>query len=104
MRFVSVQIVRYVDDSQPGWVEAKLRDAWGQEWPFVDKVPVFTEAALSADSSYPQPGLIRCEVIRSWQDESGRVVCSIETAKPDGVEAEGRVSGFDVLAEQIVLR
>ena len=104
MGSVSVQIVRYVDDAQPGWAEARLRDAWGREWAFVDKVPVFTEAPLSADSGYPQPGQIACEIVRRWRDEGGREICTIDTARPDAVEAEGGGSKFDVLSEQIIPR
>jgi hypothetical protein len=102
MAGVSVEIVRYVDDSQPGWVEARLQDASGREWVFVEKVPILTAAPLSAESDYPQPGVIACEVIRSWRDESGREVHAINTAIPWGVEAQGGVSRFNVLAEQLV--
>ena len=79
---VSVEIVRYVDDSQPGWVEARLRDASGREGAFVEKAPVLTEAPLSAGSSYPQPGVIACEVVGSWLDESGWEVRAISTSSP----------------------
>lgn len=60
------------------------------------------EAPLSAESDYPQPGVIACEVVRSWREESGREVHAIDTATPWGVEAQGGVSRFEVLAEQIV--
>jgi hypothetical protein len=99
---IRVQIVRYVDDSQPGWVEAKLRDAWGNEWIFVDKVPIFTETSLDTHSNYPQPGVIRCGIVRSWRDESGRELCTIDTSRPDSVEATNGKSRFDVLMEQLV--
>ena len=98
---VCVDIVRYVDDSQPGWVEARLRDVSGRDWVFVEKVPVLTETSLSAGSDYPQPGVIACEVVGSWLDESGREVHAIDTARPWGVEAQG-VSRFEVWAEQLV--
>ena len=104
MSEVAVELVRYVDDAQPGWVEARLRDASDHEWVFVDKVPIFTEEALDADSSYPRPGVIVCEVIASWRDNRGREVCTIDTARPYGVEAQSGETKFDVLAEQIILR
>jgi hypothetical protein len=99
---VSVEIMRYVDDSQPGWVEAKLRDASGRDWVFVEKVPILTEAHLGSESEYPQPGVIACEVVGSWRDGGGREVHAIDTATPWGVEAQGGVSRFEVLAEQLV--
>jgi hypothetical protein len=97
-----VQIVQYVDDSQPGWVEANLRDAWGNEWIFVDKVPIFTVTSLDAHSNYPQPGVIRCEIIRLWRDVGGRELCTIDTSRPDFVEATNGMSRFNVLMEQLV--
>ena len=100
---VSIEIVRYVDDSQPGWVEARLRDASGREWAFVVKVPILTEAPLSAGSDYPQPGVIACDVVGSWVDDCGREVHAIDTARPWGVEAQGGVSRFEVLAGQLVV-
>jgi hypothetical protein len=98
---VSVQIVRFVDDWQPGWVEARLLDASGREWVFVDKVPIFSAETLDAESDYPRPGSISCEVLASRRDGLGREVCTIDTARPDGVEAEGGETKFDVLAEQL---
>jgi len=102
---VDVQIVRWVDDDpQPGVVEARLRDASGREWVFIDKAPVFTAEPIDAHSRYPRPGVIACEVIRSWRDERGREVRAIDTARPYAVEAEGGETRFDVLAEQIAPR
>lgn len=100
---VRVEIVRYVNDSQPDWVEARLRDASGREWVFVEKVSILTEAPLSAGSVYPQPGVIACELVKSWRDERGREVHAIDTSRPWGVEAQGGVSRFEVFAEQLVL-
>ncbi len=51
---VRVEIVRFVDDSQPGWVECRLVDARGQEWLFVEKVPIVTSSDLTALTPYPQ--------------------------------------------------
>ena len=99
---VSVEIVRYVEDSQPGWVEARLRDASGRNWVFVEKVSILTEAPLGLESEYPQPGVIACEVIRAWRDEGGREVNAIDTSIPWGVEAQGGISRFEVLSEQLV--
>lgn len=59
---LAVNIVRYVDDHQPGWVEVEFVDAQGQRHTFVDKVPGFTSLPLDAHSSYPQPGQVACEV------------------------------------------
>jgi len=101
---VRVEIVRFVDGYQPGVVEARLRDARGREWVFIDKLPIFTAEPLDSHSEYPQPGAIACEVVGRWQDERGQEICTIDTERPDAVEASGGVSRFDVLAELVTPR
>ncbi|MDD3481748.1 hypothetical protein [Azovibrio restrictus] len=64
MAIVSVQIVRFVDDYQPGIVECQLVDAEGGHF-FIDKVPIVAAEDLCLDSSYPADGAIACEIERS---------------------------------------
>jgi hypothetical protein len=101
MLIISVQIVRFTDASQPGWVECVLRDTSGREWLFADKIPIFTDATLDANSSYPQPGVIACEIVRQWTDEHGRRRCTISTARPWGMEAKDGETQFEVFSDQI---
>jgi hypothetical protein len=88
---VQVEIVRYADDSYPGWVEFYLIDVHGRRWSFVEKVPIVTEALLDASSTYPQPGLIACEVV-------GRAggVARIDTTRPWGIESVEGETRFEV--------
>jgi hypothetical protein len=88
---VKVDIVRYADDSQPGWVECHLTDAIGRRWSFVEKVPVVTAADLDASSVYPQPGVIACEVV----GRAGGVV-RIDTTRPWSVESVEGETRFEV--------
>jgi hypothetical protein len=99
---VSIKIVRFIDDDQPGWVACELMDASGYTHTLVDKVPIFTIASLDANSLYPQPGFIACEVISRWQDGEGRQLVRINTAKPFGVDSDEGVTEFVVLSEQII--
>jgi hypothetical protein len=100
---ISVLITKYIsDDPQPGIVECQLFDAYGNEWVFQDKTPLFTSLNLNADSDYPQPGGIACEIIKEWQDVNGREIISVNTERPWGVEALTGASRFDVLRSQIV--
>jgi hypothetical protein len=57
---------------------------------------------LNADSNYPQPGVIACEITKSWQGADGREIVSIDTASPWAVEAVTGETDFDVLREQII--
>jgi len=54
---VVVQILRFVDDAFPGWVECELTDVSGLQHVFRDKVPIFTTEVLDANSIYPRPGV-----------------------------------------------
>lgn len=101
MHTISVQIVRFTNASQPGWVECVLRDASGREWLLADKVPIFTSAPLDASSNYPQLGVVACEIVHEWTDEHGLRRCIISTERPYGVETSGGDTQFEVFSDQI---
>jgi hypothetical protein len=88
---VQVQIVRFADDAQPGWVECHLLDAHGRCWSFLEKVPVVTTAPLDHQSHYPQPGIIACEVL-AWHGGIAR----IDTTRPWGIESTDGETQFEV--------
>ena len=91
---LAVQIVRFVDDNQPGWVECEFADAEGRRHTFIDKVPIFTLEDLSAHSTYPKPGIMQCEIIACWRDEGGRELARVTTANPLGDESAEGLSEF----------
>ena len=82
MAEVACNIVRFVDDSFPRWVEARLVDADGTAWTFEDKVPIFTTGDLRSDTEYPVPAAIRCMVIET---DVAAARTLIDTSQPDGV-------------------
>jgi hypothetical protein len=98
---LAVQIVRFVDDYQPGIVEVEFTDAAGQLHRLIDKAPIFTTETLSADSRYPQPGTVRCRLLRVCRDTGGRKHLTISTAEPFSVETGEGLAEFDVLPSQI---
>lgn len=98
---VAVEIVRLVDAHHPGWVEAVLTDAAGQTWSFVDKAPVFTEANLNAQSSYPQPGVLACTLMPEETGDSCPKIWTIDTSTPWGLEASSGETQFRVFAYQV---
>ncbi|RBP40565.1 hypothetical protein DES53_108272 [Roseimicrobium gellanilyticum] len=98
---VEVQIVRHVESHFPGWVEAVLTDAAGQAWSFVDKVPVFTEANLDAQSTYPQPGVMACKWIPEETGEGYPKIWTIDTSTPWGLGVSGGETIFKVFANRV---
>ncbi len=74
MPHILVEIVDFVDSSQPGWVAGTFRDAEGQLHRIIDKIPLFTDANLWSDSVYPQPGIIECSVVERIPTPSGNLV------------------------------
>jgi hypothetical protein len=102
MHTVSIQILRFTDTAQPGWVECLLRDASDREWLFEEKVPMVSDTHLNADSIYPQRGVIACEIVHRRTDERGRMICTIDTERPWGLAAKTGQTQFDVFSDQIM--
>ena len=101
MPSIQVLIIRFVDEQQPGFVEAEFADADGTTHTLVDKVPVFSLEDLWSDSVYPQPGFARCEVLARSEDSQGRKLARVTIAKPDSLESTRGLSEFVVLESQI---
>ena len=102
MRFIAVQVTRYVDDPFPGWVECIMVDASSQKHLFVEKVPIVTSENLGPESAYPQDAVIACEVEKEWSDEAGRSLALVNTELPSGIESTSGVTKFVVLQAQLV--
>lgn len=98
---LTVQIVRWVDDYQPGIVACEFEDAEGRRHVIVEKLPVVSEAALDAASRYPQTGAVRCEILARWRDGRGRELVRITTDHPDAVESTEGLSQFLIFASQL---
>jgi len=96
-----VQIVRFVMDHQPPIVACEFVDADGHCHTFIDKVGIFSEETLDADSRYPQAGVIRCVLMTEWWDSRGRGLIKINTAEPDQLESTAGLTDFVVLRGQI---
>jgi hypothetical protein len=98
---LAVQIVRFVDDAQPGVVAAEFVDAVGRRHTLFGSVPMFTEARLNAVSAYPQPGAARCEILLRRLDAQKREIVRISTLRPDAIESTEGLSEFEVLSPQL---
>ena len=101
---IKVTIVRYIsDEPQPGIVEFQLEDAHGRRWSFVDKTAIVSAAQLDANTSYPQQGIIACEIVRRTRDDAGdREIVRISSERPWFVESVDGSTEFDVLPDALV--
>ena len=102
MPAVKVTIDKFISDDQPGFVECSFTDAWGKQHIVHDKVPIFTDQYLDARSKYPQNGVIACEIVKELKDKDGRLVFTVDTARPWGVDTIEGLTRFDLLEAQII--
>ena len=97
MHNLAVQILRFLDESNPGLVECEFVDAEGRRHTIIDKVPIVSLEDLNATSKYPRPGAVRCEVLIRWQDAGGRELAQIATE----IESTEQLLEFVVLGSQL---
>jgi hypothetical protein len=97
-----VQIVRYVDDHFPGFVECELLDAGGHLHTFIEKGPVVSDEWPGPEDPYPKSGVIRCEILERPHDPDGRDLLRVTTERPDNVETKEGVTEFVVLPSQVI--
>jgi len=100
MQNVSVQIVRFVDAHQPGWVECELTDADGRRHIIREKVPIFTAELLDDQSRYPVTGGMPCEIVQRFHDMQGRELVRVSTEQC-GIESVEGVTAFTVTASLV---
>lgn len=99
---IKIQVISHVDKAQPGWVECRFYDAWDKEHTIHEKVPIVTNNILDENSEYPQEGIIACEFIEKWVDQTGREIYTVSTDKPWDIETIDGLNKFDLLCGQLV--
>jgi len=101
MFVIAATIVRWVDDHQPGIVECKFPDRFGQDWFFHEKLPIVSVEPLDRQSAYPRPCAIACQVIARGRDGQGREIAEVDTEAPWGISSVDGASRFHVLVDQL---
>src|SRR5262249_26538137 len=96
-----VQIVRWVDDYFPGVVACEFVDVDNHVHTLIGKVPMVTTSDLGGTSIYPQPGGIRCAVLRRWKEASGRELVAVSIDYPDPMETTEGLDEFVVQSAQV---
>lgn len=95
---LKVEAVELVEDDWPGLVRVRLVDADGRAATFVDKIPIFFEEFTSA-TALPAPGHVRCWVVDSTRDGTGRRL--VVSTVMDGVTSEDGRDEFHVRPDQV---
>jgi hypothetical protein len=96
-----MRMVRLVDPRKPDVVTCEFTDAEGRCHTFEDKVPLFSDEAVSAKMTFPRPGIVRCEEVQRWRDMNGRELVKVNTSKPDNVVTTEGLCEFTVLAKLV---
>lgn len=99
---LKIQIVRYLDNRFPGWVECEFLDAEQHRHTLVERIRVVFTQWFGPGSGYPQVGGVACEILSQWQDNGGRDLVRITTDIPCNVESTEGVSDFVVMSSQVV--
>ena len=102
MLAIKIEITKFIDSHQPGFVECRLFDAWNNEFTFRDKVPIFTSEDLNEKSNYPKPGIIACFKIKESIDESNQKIITVNTIKPWDVESLDGIQEFEIFENQLI--
>lgn len=98
---IKVKITKFIDDSQPGWVECEFTDAFGKLHIFKEKVPIVTPEYLDENSIYPQNGIIVCEIIER-KSADGVEIVKVDTDKYSLLDSMNGETVFEVSQEQLV--
>jgi hypothetical protein len=102
MPVLRVEIARFVDEHQPGFVECTFVDAEGVRHSILEKLPVVTRENLWSTSIYPRPGEVACQVLAEWKDRNGQLVLRVSTEEPFHIESTDGQTQFVVLASQVL--
>jgi hypothetical protein len=103
MLHLRAKAIRWVaDDPFPGLVEVSMTDAHGTDWRFVDKAPVFSVDALTAETTYPVDVIIACAEVQGATDPDGHELVVVSTATPWGLQTSDGWTRFEVSRTQLV--
>jgi hypothetical protein len=101
MQCLCIEIVAFVDESFPGFVQCAFTDAEGTRHTFIEKVPVVTTEELWNHSTYPQSGTVACERVQMVRDASGRQIARITIDVCDSLDSHRYDATYIVLQSQL---
>jgi hypothetical protein len=98
---IAIEITKYVSDSFPGFVECCFEGASGTQYTIIEKVPVVTLSNLHANSTYPQPGVIACQIVERRKAGDREIVLA-DTELPWHIESTDGKTRFEVFDSQLI--
>ena len=101
MKAIKVLITKFVDNSQPGWVECEFLDKKKKKHIFQDKVPIITTEYLDEESIYPKKGFLGCEILEELVFDEKKAL-KVTTEKPWDIETYEGFNEFYVFPNQII--
>jgi hypothetical protein len=101
LKAIKIQIVKFISDDQSGFVECRFYDAMNKEHIVQDKVPIVTDKLLDANSAYPQDGIIACEIVNERKNTDEKIIVTVDTSRPWGVDTIEGITQFDLFEEQL---
>jgi lactoylglutathione lyase len=99
LKVFKINILRFIDDSQPGWVECNFKDAFDKEHIIREKTAVISSEYLDRNSEYPKQGLVACEIVKESKGNNGRIIYTVRCIS--GVESIEGLTEFDLFSEQL---
>jgi hypothetical protein len=91
---IAIQLLRFVDDHQPGFVEFELCDAYGHQHLFVEKIPVVTLLNVNSTSSFPISEKLDCTIALKRTSIDSTIQFEVDTTAPWGVVSNTNQSKF----------
>jgi hypothetical protein len=101
---IRAQVIRWVSDDFPGFMECTFTDRLSREWFVIEKLPVLITADIRYGSELPQAVSIPCEIVARGRDDAGREIVEVTTMAPWSIEATDGTSSFQVYADQLQIR
>ncbi len=99
---IPLHIAGFIDDHAPDYLACVLRDAHGIEHKFILTTRAASREDLTADSTYPQPGTLACQIEFEWEDDAGIALARVSTRKPWAAASIEGMSSFVVPASQLL--
>jgi hypothetical protein len=100
---IKAEILRWVEDDPPGFVECGFIDCHGREWRFVVKLPyVSADPAVDSASNFPLPCFIECEIVRRRTGSNASAIVEVDTERPHHICSAEDVMRFEVFEHQLV--